>query len=148
MDSLQKVVHSINELQHEAGLFIAELPAEAHRATLVTLSGDLGAGKTAFTQFIAQALGIVDIVNSPTFVIQKVYAIPENPRFSRLVHIDAYRLQSIGDLTALGFGEIMSHVGTLVIVEWPEQVLGIAEQASVKVLIEALPDGSRQITYA
>jgi tRNA threonylcarbamoyladenosine biosynthesis protein TsaE len=151
MDTLQKVLSSPEEMQDEARHFIEALPAEAHRATLVTLSGDLGTGKTAFTQFIADALGITDIVNSPTFVIQKVYGIPQNPaftRFVRLVHIDAYRLQSIGDLTSLGFGEIMSHVGTLVLLEWPEQVTGIAEQASVQIILEALPDGSRQITYA
>jgi tRNA A37 threonylcarbamoyladenosine biosynthesis protein TsaE len=39
-------------------------------------------------------------------------------------------------------------VGTLVLLEWPEQVTGIAEQASVQIILEALPDGSRQITYA
>ena len=95
-----------------AGAFVDALAAETASATLITLSGELGAGKTTFTQFVAKTLGVGDIVNSPTFVIEKIYGIPGNEldvhspqnRFSRLVHIDAYRLQSSGDLTSLGFG--------------------------------------------
>jgi tRNA threonylcarbamoyladenosine biosynthesis protein TsaE len=163
MDTLTKTIANIDEMESEARLFIEALPAEMGHATLVTLAGELGAGKTTFTQFVAKALGIDDVVNSPTFVIEKIYSIEPsglnesevgegNPRnrFSRLVHIDAYRLQSAGDLNSLGFGEIMSHPGTLIFIEWPEHVLGIAEEASVKILLEYLPDGSgaRQITYA
>jgi tRNA threonylcarbamoyladenosine biosynthesis protein TsaE len=156
MDSLTRQINSLEDMQREAVSFIEALAAETQSATLITLSGELGAGKTTFTQFVAQALGVGDIVNSPTFVIEKIYGIPKNEltesspqnRFSRLVHIDAYRLQNAGDLTSLGFGELMSHTGTLVLLEWPEHVIGIEEQASVKILLELSPDGSRQITYA
>jgi tRNA threonylcarbamoyladenosine biosynthesis protein TsaE len=154
MNSLTRTVSTIEDMQREAQSFIDALVPETANATLVTLSGELGAGKTTFTQYVAQALGISDTVNSPTFVIEKIYGIPpEKPAggknlFTRLVHIDAYRLQSAGDLTMLGFGEVMNHAGTLVLLEWPEHVLGIGEQASVQILLELLPDGSRQITYA
>ena len=141
-------IHTLEEMEHEASRFIDALPAEAKGATLVTLSGELGAGKTTFTQYIAKALGVADTVNSPTFVIEKIYEIPEDARFSRLVHIDAYRLQGVSDLNVLGFGEVMSHRGTLILLEWPEQVVGISEQASVRILLELLSDGARQITYA
>ncbi len=160
MDSLTRILHSTEETEIEAARFIEALHPDTKSATLVTLSGELGAGKTTFTQSVAKALGITDIVNSPTFVIEKIYAIPVSEdkeraaeavgagTFVRLVHIDAYRLQGAADLNILGFGELMSHAGTLVILEWPERVVGIAEQAAVKILLEHLPDGSRQITYA
>jgi tRNA threonylcarbamoyladenosine biosynthesis protein TsaE len=162
MESLTRQLITLEDFQTEAKVFITALPAETNSATLVTLSGELGAGKTTFTQYVAQALGIGDVVNSPTFVIEKIYGIPpdENTsvdengmgsprnRFTRLVHIDAYRLQSSGDLTALGFGEVMSHTGTLILLEWPENVVGVIEEAAVRILLEILPDGSRQITYA
>ncbi len=164
MDTLTKIITGLEDMEQEAAAFIAALPAEAQHATLVTLSGELGAGKTTFTQAVAKALGVGEVVNSPTFVIEKIYSIeptsttpgtgdedlkhdPRN-RFHRLVHIDAYRLQSAGDLTSLGFGEVMSHAGTLIMLEWPEHVLGIAEHASVRIVLEHLEDGSRQITYA
>ncbi len=148
MDTLQKVLQTLEDTEREAELFIKALLPEAQKASLITLSGELGAGKTAFTQYVAKALGIADVVNSPTFVIEKIYGISENKHFKRLIHIDAYRLQDVGDLNSLGFGEIMSHQNNLVILEWPEHVVGISEQASIRILLEALPDGSRQITYA
>ena len=147
-ETLTKIILTPEAMALEAQAFIELLPVETEGATLVTLSGDLGAGKTTFTQSVAAALGVGDIVNSPTFVIEKVYNIPEGKKFQRLIHIDAYRLTSNGELTALGFGELMSHPGNLIMLEWPENVSGISEHASVKILLESLDDGSRQITYA
>jgi tRNA threonylcarbamoyladenosine biosynthesis protein TsaE len=150
-DPIILTLHTIEDTQNEARKFVEAVVPETSGATLVTLSGELGAGKTTFTQFIAQALDITDTVNSPTFVIEKIYEIPDSPnprKFERLIHIDAYRLRDAGDLGVLGFDEIMSHTGTLILLEWPEQVAGIAERASVRILLEHLPGGSRQITYA
>lgn len=132
----------------EARAFIEALDPEDRSATLVTLSGELGAGKTAFVQAVAAVLGVEGPITSPTFVIAKVYLLPEGQEFERLIHIDAYRLSSIGELNAIGFGEMVSNPKNLVMVEWPEQVGGLAEHASLNILIEPLPDGSRQITYA
>ena len=148
MDTLTKIISTPADMALEAQAFIEALAPETEGATLITLSGELGAGKTTFTQSVAQALGVADIVNSPTFVIEKVYGIPEGQRFQRLIHIDAYRLTNNGELNALGFGELMSHTGNLIMLEWPENVAGVSDQAAVKILLEPLPDGSRQITYA
>ncbi len=57
------------------------------------LSGNLGSGKTTFTQFFAKALGVKDIVTSPTYNIVKVYDIPGG----EFIHMDAYRLGESGD---------------------------------------------------
>lgn len=155
MGSRTRNLITLDEMQAEAKDFVRNLNSDSleprHSATLVTLSGNLGAGKTTFTQFVAKELGIEAVVNSPTFVLEKIYEIPAlggNTKFTRLVHIDAYRLESAVDLGVLGFDEIMNHPETLVLLEWPEKVPGIIDQATVRISLELLPDNSRQITYA
>ena len=79
--------------------------------TLIILTGDLGAGKTTFTQGLALGMGITKTVTSPTFTIMKIYKnkLP-------LYHIDAYRLEGISQ--DLGLEEMMDDDGVCVI-EWP-----------------------------
>ncbi len=78
--------------------------------SLITLSGDLGAGKTTFTQGLARGLGVVKNVTSPTFTLLKIYQgrLP-------LYHIDAYRLENV--VQDLGFDEYLQSDGVCVI-EW------------------------------
>lgn len=143
-----KLIESPEAMAREAWSFIENLVPETSHATLVTLSGELGAGKTTFTQAVARALGVVDVVNSPTFVIEKIYGMPEDGKFKQLVHIDAYRLTNATELATIGFDEVMNHPGNLVMLEWPENVAGADGQASVRISLKPLSDGSRQITYA
>lgn len=82
---------------------------------VVCLAGDLGAGKTLFTQGIAAGLGITAKVTSPTFAIIQVY---EGPIF--LFHIDLYRLDHPDDLIDIGFEEYM-HPKGITIIEWPDK---------------------------
>jgi len=82
---------------------------------VVLLHGDLGAGKTAFTQGIAAGLGVPGTVNSPTFTILKEY-------FGRLplYHFDLYRIESPNEVTTLGFEDYFDSDGVSVI-EWAER---------------------------
>lgn len=142
---MEKVIRTLAELEAEAARFVATLsPGES--ATLVTLRGELGAGKTAFTKAIAWALGIEESVTSPTFVLEKIYLLDDQP-FKRLVHIDAYRLEKGSDLVPLGFDELMQDAGNLIMLEWPEKVADAlpAPSATISVVVEA--DDSRIITY-
>lgn len=145
---MEKTVTHLAELEAEAGRFTASLAPRAAGATLVTLSGELGAGKTAFTKVVARTLGVADTVTSPTFVLEKVYSLPSGLSFKRLVHVDAYRLQSGADLAPLGFEELMRDRGNLVILEWPERVADALPEPAVRISLAALPDGSRTISYA
>ena len=115
-------------------------------STLVTLSGELGAGKTAFTKTVAHALGVEEIVTSHTFVLEKNYPL-SGQLFKRLIHIDAYRLEKGEDLAPLGFDELMQDSGNLILLEWPEKVARALPEPSVKISIIANPDGSRIISY-
>ena len=103
---------------------MTELKPRTDGATVVGLYGDLGSGKTAFTQAVAETLGVLYTVVSPTFVIEKIYEL-EFKKFTHLIHIDAYRLENSSELLHLGWQEIISDPGNLVIVEWPERVKDI-----------------------
>ncbi len=146
--SMETHVASLIELEQEAVRFVSQLSSQTKCATLITLSGELGAGKTTFTQAVARVLGIEDSVTSPTFVLEKIYTLGENNKgFSRLVHIDAYRLKSGRELGALGFDEILQDSGNLVMLEWPERVLDGLGKPTIQISILAHEDGSRTLTY-
>lgn len=116
-----KTLHNLRETQDFAREFVQNLSPQEHGATVLGLYGDLGAGKTSFTQGLAQALGVSDTVVSPTFVIEKIYTL-ENQKFSHLIHIDAYRIEKVEEMLHLGWKEIISNKENLIIVEWPELI--------------------------
>ena len=141
-----KALPDLAALQEEAADFVSALEPGAS-ATLVTLSGELGAGKTSFAQGVARALGVTDAVTSPTFVLEKVYELPPDQKFGRLVHIDAYRLAGGSDLTSLDFDEILRDSANLVLLEWPERVAGALPALACAITLEVAPEGGRIISY-
>ena len=104
-------------------------------ATVLTLQGDLGAGKTTLTKAVAKELGITETVVSPTFVIAKFYEL-SGEGFKSVVHVDAYRIESLDELKPLGWEMIIQQPNTLVIVEWPERIR------------EALPHGAKEFVIS
>jgi tRNA threonylcarbamoyladenosine biosynthesis protein TsaE len=145
---MEKVVKTLAEFEAEAARFALSLAPSSDGATLVTLSGELGAGKTAFSKAVAKTLGVEEVVTSPTFVLEKIYLLgSEASKFRRLVHIDAYRLESGGDLAALGFDELVQDAGNLILLEWPEMVADALPTPSVSIALLARDDGSRTISY-
>ncbi len=148
----ETTVRTLAELDSEAARLATSLAPSALGATLVTLSGELGAGKTAFTKALAKELGVEGVVNSPTFVLEKIYALPRErggsaAAFARLVHIDAYRLESGKGLAALGFDELMQDAGNLVMLEWPEMVQDALPRPAMRISFTSHQDGSRTISY-
>lgn len=103
-------------------------------ATVLALHGDLGSGKTTFVQALARELGVTDTPISPTFVIQKYYPLT-GAAFDRLVHIDAYRLESARQLEVLGWYDLVGDPTQLIAIEWPEHVA------------EAIPDSAQHIYF-
>jgi tRNA threonylcarbamoyladenosine biosynthesis protein TsaE len=110
-------------------LAVIALQEPKDTATVVALKGDLGAGKTTFTQRLAHELGITETVQSPTYVLMKLYTLlPNGPQkiissmFDRLVHIDAYRLESPEEFATLAPEQFLHDPRALVVVEWPEKV--------------------------
>ncbi len=83
---------------------------------LITLTGDLGAGKTTLAQAICDGYGVSEPVTSPTYALVHRYAAPQSPVY----HVDLYRLDDPSQLTNIGWDDILSDYA-LVIVEWPER---------------------------
>lgn len=117
-----------------------------HAATaplVVTLSGELGAGKTTLAQAICEGYGVTDPVTSPTYALVQEYSAPRSGVF----HIDLYRLDSVAQLTNIGWDEIVNGDG-LVIVEWAERAEGRLPP-HVPIALEYEPgDASRRILLA
>jgi tRNA threonylcarbamoyladenosine biosynthesis protein TsaE len=135
--------HSLEETHKFAKEFLQSLRPQESEATVVGLYGNLGAGKTTFTQAIARELGIDQPITSPTFVIEKIYEI-KHKNFARLVHIDAYRLESGGELQNLNFEELVSNKNNLIFIEWPENVKEILPANHIKLFCEFVDENSRK----
>jgi tRNA threonylcarbamoyladenosine biosynthesis protein TsaE len=89
-------------------------------ALVVALRGDLGAGKTTFTQGVAHALGVATRPKSPTFMLAKEYPVPGTPY--SLWHLDCYRLTGHQDLATLDMHSLFADPTNIILVEWPERV--------------------------
>lgn len=130
----------------EMGRFAAEYAAglvpKEDGATVMALSGELGAGKTTFVRGVLRSYGVEESVTSPTFVIEKMYTPPRGP-FKKVVHVDAYRLESGRELERLGFSELLKDVETLILVEWPEKAEGVIPKDAKRVRIE-IGDGAER----
>lgn len=144
---METITKSLAETKQLAADFINELSPGVDRATVVALRGDLGAGKTAFTQGLAEALGIIETVISPTFVIEKIYDLPLGSKFKRLIHIDAYRLERVEELVQLGFADLLSEPGHLIVIEWPERVADVLPAELVNIDFKFIDDTTRSISY-
>lgn len=102
---------------------------------VVTLDGDLGAGKTVFSKGIAKGLGITDPVTSPTFIIMQEY---EGGRLP-LYHFDVYRIEDPEELYAIGADEYINGNGVCLI-EWAVQVEELIPEDAVRVTIVREPE--------
>ncbi len=138
---------TVEETQTLAAELAAGLKAQINQATVLGLFGDLGAGKTAFVQGLARALGIGERVASPTFVIEKIYQIPVGSDFGRLIHIDAYRLKGSQELIQLGFNQLIKDPRNLIIIEWPEMVADLLPDTMQPIYFKFINEHIRQITY-
>ena len=149
---MKREVTNIQELRVLADGFLqslAELP-QTGEALVVGLTGDLGAGKTAFTKCVADILGVTSVVTSPTFILEKIYPLDENTifgsRIHKLVHIDAYRLDDGSEMRALDWGTIIKDEHALVFLEWPEQVTSALPRSIITLSFEYVDEGIRSIS--
>ncbi len=124
---------------HQDTLQLAfQLGSILKKGVLITLEGDLAAGKTTFTQGLAKGLEVKEVVNSPTFVIMKEYEgrVP-------LIHIDAYRLEGISQ--DLGFEDYLDE-NHVVVIEWSNYLEFINEYDPIHIKITVMDEKSRVIS--
>lgn len=135
------------------------LAEELRDGEIICLSGDLGAGKTTFTQGLLQGLKIKGPYTSPTFAILKVYKVHKVSKVRKantkykiqntcdIYHIDAYRISS-NDLLELGFKDFAGKENSVTIIEWPEKVKKIIPTSAVWINFQWLSDKERKISIS
>ncbi|MDP3996540.1 MAG: tRNA (adenosine(37)-N6)-threonylcarbamoyltransferase complex ATPase subunit type 1 TsaE [bacterium] len=137
----------LKDTEDVAQNFLKNLTPRTDVATVVGLYGDLGSGKTTFVQAVAKALGVVEVVNSPTFLILKSYKLKANS-YNLLHHIDAYRLESVEELRKLQFEELLRDPRNLIFIEWADRVATILPQEHIKLFFEFFDEHTRGITFS
>ena len=126
-----------------------KLAPELKPGDVVCLEGDLGAGKTTFTQGLAAAMGVPGRVNSPTFcIVQEHRRLPSSASSpSLLVHMDLYRLHGEDDVIAIGWEDYLAE-GAILVVEWPERAGALIPAEAKHVVFTHLEgEESRRIEF-
>lgn len=130
MKRLTKLVTE-KELASLAKAVSADVSPKVNRALLVFLSGNLGSGKTTFTQKAAKYLGVTEKILSPTFVFMHEHGIPKKrignwgqriEGFKKLIHVDAYRIETKRDFEAIGLKQYIKNPENLIMIEWAEKI--------------------------
>jgi tRNA threonylcarbamoyladenosine biosynthesis protein TsaE len=114
---------TINNLD-ELKAFAERTASELKGGEALGLVGDLGAGKTTFTQALAAALGVTDAVRSPTFVLMNVHEIEAagaRHGIRRLCHVDAYRIEDESELFGIGLEDYLRDPHCVTVVEWADR---------------------------
>ena len=126
---------------------IASVLPRKKTATVLALSGELGAGKTTFVQLLGKQLGVSEHITSPTFVVMKQYPVAGHDWVRTLVHVDAYRIEDIDEIRVLRLAEILSKPETILCIEWPERIKSCVPDGAFHVSIALNADGSRTMRY-
>ena len=136
MEIIIKDIESISEAARE---FIAQLGDNK----IFAFYGSMGAGKTTFVKALCEAMGVTDTVNSPTFAIVNEY---DTPSGRPIYHFDFYRIKRLAEVYDMGYEDYFYGRG-LCLIEWPELIEELLPEDTVKVTIEELPDGSREVRF-
>jgi tRNA threonylcarbamoyladenosine biosynthesis protein TsaE len=111
---------------------------------VITLTGDLGAGKTTFTQELGKYLGVVEPIVSPTYTLVKQYPL-NYEEYETLVHIDAYRIESEDEIGPIHLESLLNKSNTIICIEWPEMISSIIPQNSVNLFINITDGENREV---
>lgn len=153
----------ISSSEQKTRLIAKKFASELCGGEVIGLIGDLGAGKTVFTKGLAAGLGVKNNITSPTFVLMKIYPVKSfryrernsaksgvisrgKPRIKLLVHLDAYRLKSAQDLTAIGIDEYTNRPDAITVIEWADKIKKVLPRKTKLVTI-TYKNNSRVIEF-
>ena len=122
--------------------FGQQLALSLPKPCVMTLSGDLGAGKSVLARAMIRALGHVGAVKSPTYTLVENYELDG----WRIAHMDLYRLNDPEELQYLGFDDIVAN-SDLLLIEWPDKGAGLLPKPNLEVTIEYQENG-RQVVIS
>ncbi len=134
------IIRSATEMADLGQRFARQLTTPA----VFELIGDVGAGKTTFTQGLARGLGIKDPITSPSFTISKRYAFVSGNEPKELVHYDFYRLNDPG-LMSDELAETLQSPNSVVVIEWGSDVANLLPAEKYRLEIILREDGGREV---
>lgn len=119
---------------------------------ILALHGNLGGGKTTFTKGLAEGLKVSDTITSPTFVLLKCYQARLPARQGKienniieLVHVDAYRSESIDDIKSVGIEDYLDREDVILVIEWAEKIQEILPENVINIYFKDLGGSEREI---
>ncbi len=113
------------------------------KGDIVCLYGNLGSGKTTFTQGLAEGLGIKEKIISPTFIIIRSHKLGVGSFY----HIDLYRIENEKDLEGLGIEEIINNKDNIIVIEWAEKLKNYLPQKRIDIKLSYEKNNSRKIKF-
>ena len=137
---MEITLKSLDQLPAAAKEFINAID----QSTVFAFYGKMGAGKTTFIKAVCEALGVTDVVNSPTFSIVNEYR--SDTTGELIYHFDFYRIKKLEEVYDMGYEDYF-YSGALCFIEWPELIEDVLPGDAVRVDIEELEDGTRCIRF-
>ena len=137
---MEIIIKSLDQIEQAARIFVKNIGTRK----VFAFYGKMGAGKTTFIKAVCRALGVEDVITSPTFAIVNEYT---DATGSPVFHFDFYRIKKLEEVYDMGYEDYFySH--NLCFLEWPELIEDILPDDAVRVSIEELPDGCRRLTIS
>ena len=114
-------------------------------STVFAFQGSMGAGKTTFIKAICEELGVLDVINSPTFAIVNEYR--SDTTAELIYHFDFYRIKNVSEAVQIG-AEDYFYSGALCFIEWPEKIMELLPMDTVFLKIDEQENGCRLIWWS
>jgi tRNA threonylcarbamoyladenosine biosynthesis protein TsaE len=142
----KRSVKSLDEMNELAKSFAQQLKG----GEVLALTGELGAGKTAFTKGLLSALGVKSVVPSPTFLLMKTYPIGKNKnKVKSVCHVDAYRIKNPHELLSVGLGEFFDDETNVTVIEWADMAKALIPARAIWInFIHGKKENERIVEYA
>ena len=131
------MILDIENIKEAAKRFVEEMGERR----VFAFYGKMGAGKTTFIKALCEELGVEDVITSPTFAIINEYGTPDG---QSIYHFDFYRIKKIEEVYDMGYEDYF-YSGALCLIEWPELIEDLLPEDAVRVTINVLSDGKREL---
>ena len=131
-------IESLEKIQEAAKTFVANMGDN----TVFAFYGKMGAGKTTFVKAICEELGVEDTITSPTFAIVNEYR--SDLAGELIYHFDFYRIKKLDEVYDMGYEDYF-YSGAICFIEWPELIEELLPGNTVKVSIEEIESGEREV---
>ena len=132
-------IPSLEHIRESARAFIEKMGDH----TIFAFYGKMGSGKTTFIKSLCEELGVEDGITSPTFAIVNEY---HSPTVGPIYHFDFYRIKKLEEVYDMGYEDYF-YSGRLCLIEWPELIEELLPDDAVRVYIEELSEGKRELRF-